>query len=135
MQQQKEPANPYSGTQVEDNRRKTPREKDLLFKCMLLVNVLGWITLLGALLVFHDARPEFISGVQAFWGIQGREHWSETLLVYLVALLVGCVMISLIVLVMKRQRNRREQDYFGVNGYVLMVLASSSLLILYFEFN
>jgi heme/copper-type cytochrome/quinol oxidase subunit 2 len=85
--------------------------------------------------VFHDARPEFVSGVQAFWGIEGRQEWSKTLTMYLVGLLSLCVVISVMVLVMKRRRNRRDKDYFGINGYVLMVTAVSSLIILYFEFT
>lgn len=117
------------------NRRKAPREQDRFFQSMVAINVLGWFVFIGALLVFHDARPEFVSGVQAFWGIEGREEWSKTLSIYLVGLLALCVLISVIVLIMKRHRNRREKDHFGINGYVLMLTAVSSLIILYFEFN
>jgi heme/copper-type cytochrome/quinol oxidase subunit 2 len=102
---------------------------------MVGLNVLGWFSFLAALLVFHDARPELVTGVQAFWGIEGREEWSKTLSIYLVGFLVACVVISVIVLIMKRQRNRREKDHFGINGYVLMLAAASSLIILYFQFN
>jgi len=49
--------------------------------------------------------------------------------------LVTCVVISLTVLFLKRRRNRREHDYYGINGYVLMFTALSSLIILYFELN
>jgi heme/copper-type cytochrome/quinol oxidase subunit 2 len=73
--------------------------------------------------------------VQAFWGIEGRQEWSKTLSMYLVGLLSVCVIISVTVLLMKRRRNRRDKDYFGINGYVLMVTAVSSLIILYFEFT
>ncbi|MCF2946756.1 hypothetical protein L0668_01440 [Paraglaciecola aquimarina] len=117
------------------NRRKTPRENDRFFQIMVGVNVLGWFVFIAALLVFHDARPEFVSGVQAFWGVEGREEWSETLSIYLVGLLCCCVAISAAVLLMKRKRNRREKDQYGINGYVLMFIAISSLIILYFEFN
>lgn len=117
------------------NRRKSPREDDRFFQCMVFINVLGWFVFIGALLVFHDARPEFVSGVQAFWGIEGRQEWSKTLTMYLVGLLSLCVIISVTVLMMKRRRNRREKDHFGINGYVLMVTAVSSLIILYFEFT
>ena len=117
------------------NRRKSPRENDRFFQCMLFVNVLGWFVFIGALIVFHDARPDFVSGVQAFWGIKGRQEWSETLTVYLVCLLLLCVIISVMVLVMKRRRNRRERDHYGFNGYVLMVTAALSLIFLYFEFT
>ena len=117
------------------NRRKLPREGDRFFQYMIFINVLGWFVFIGALLVFHDARPEFVSGVQAFWGIEGRQGWSTTLTMYLIGLLTLCVIISVTVLVMKRRRNRRENDHFGINGYVLMVTAVSSLIILYFEFT
>jgi heme/copper-type cytochrome/quinol oxidase subunit 2 len=117
------------------NRRKSSRENDRFFQCMVFINVLGWFVFIGALLVFHDARPEFVSGVQAFWGIEGRQEWSKTLTMYLVGLLSLCVLISVTVLVMKRRRNRRDKDHFGINGYVLMVTAVSSLIILYFEFS
>jgi uncharacterized membrane protein YhaH (DUF805 family) len=117
------------------NRRKLPRENDTFFQCMVFVNVLGWFVFIGALLVFHDARPEFVSGIQAFWGVQGRQEWSKTLTMYLAGLLLLCVIISAIVLIMKRRRNRRKKDHFGINGYVLMVTAVASLIILYFEFT
>lgn len=116
-------------------RRKSPRENDHFFRWMVLINVLGWFTFIGALLVFHDARPEFVSGVQAFWELEGRQEWSKTLTIYLVVLLSLCVFISVAVLIMKRRRNRRDKDHFGINGYVLMLVAASSLIILYFEYT
>jgi hypothetical protein len=117
------------------NRRKSPREADRFFQSMVFINVIGWFVFIGALLVFHDARPEFVSGVQAFGGIEGRQEWSKTLTMYLVGMLSLCVVISVTVLIMKRRRNRRDKDHFGINGYVLMVTAMSSLIILYFEFT
>ena len=117
------------------NRRKYPRERDRFFQCMVFLNVLGWFVFIGALLVFHDARPEFVSGVQAFWGIEGRQGWSKTLTFYLACLLSLCLIISVTVLIMKRQRNRRDKDHFGINGYVLLLTAVSSLIILYFEYT
>ena len=90
---------------------------------------------IGALLVFHDARPEFVSGVQAFWDIKGRQEWSKTLFIYLFILLSLCVTTSVMVLLMKRRRNRRIKDHFGINGYVLMVTAASTLIIIYFEYT
>lgn len=117
------------------NRRKLPRNQDLLFQVMIGINVIGWVVFIAALLVFHYARPEFISGVQEFWGVSGRDYWSSSLSFYLVALLFGCVGLSLAVLVLKRQRTRRQHDYFGVNGFVLLIVALISLSILYFEFN
>ena len=120
---------------VRSNRRKSSRENDIVYKVMIGINVLGWFVFIAALLVFHDARPEFISGAQEFWGVSGRREWAVSLSYYLVALLSTCVAISISVLVLKRKRNRREKDHFGINGYVLLLIASASLGILYFEFN
>jgi heme/copper-type cytochrome/quinol oxidase subunit 2 len=127
--------NLYTTSKKVQKRRKSPRENDKHFQCMVFINVLGWFVFIGALIVFHDARPEFVTGLQAFWGVEGRQEWSKTLTMYLVGLLSLCVIISVIVLFMKRRRNRREKDYFGINGYVLMMTAASSLVILYFEFS
>ena len=124
-----------SSQKILHNRRKLTRENDRFFQCMIFINVLGWFVFIGALIVFHHARPEFVSGVQAFWGIEGRQEWSETLTVYLFGLLLLCIVTSASVLCMKRKRNRREKDYFGINGYVLMFIATLSLIILYFEFK
>jgi hypothetical protein len=127
--------NTVQRSKLVQNRRKSPRENDKFFQCMVFINVLGWLVFIGALLVFHYARPEFVSGVQAFWDMEGRQEWSKALTGYLVGLLSLCMMISVALLIMKRRRNRRDKDYFGINGYVLMVIATSSLIILYFEFT
>ena len=127
--------NSVQSVKPNQNRRKFPREKDRFFQSMVFLNVLGWFVFIGALLVFHDARPEFVSGVQAFWGIEGRQGWSKTLTLYLVSLLSVCLIISVTVLIMKRRRNRRDKDHFGINGYVLLLTAVSSLIILYFEYT
>jgi hypothetical protein len=117
------------------NRRKTPIENDKLFQAMVGVNVVGWVVFVVALIVFHYARPEFVTGVQDFWGVTGRDQWSASLSTYLVSLLFGCVVLSLIVLIMKRKRTRRKNDNFGINGLILLIAASLSLAALYFEFN
>ena len=117
------------------NRRKLPRAQDRLFQVMIGINVIGWMVCIVALLVFHYARPEFISGAQDFWGVSGREEWSRPLSFYLVALLLGCVGLSLAVLLLKTRRTRRSNDYFGMNGFVLLIVALGSLSILYFQFN
>ncbi|WP_340679583.1 hypothetical protein [Paraglaciecola sp.] len=132
MQQQK---NSQNDPKSDMNRRRHSRTHDFLFKFLVGLNVVGWCVFLAALIVFHYARPEFISGVQEFWGVTGRQQWLSSLSIYLVILLSICVLISVIVLILKRQRNRRENDYYGINGYVLMFTAVSSLVILYFQLN
>ncbi|WP_339768918.1 hypothetical protein [uncultured Paraglaciecola sp.] len=117
------------------NRRKTRIENDKLFQIMVGVNVFGWVVFVAALIVFHYARPEFITGAQEFWGVTVREQWSSSLSTYLVGLLFACVGLSLAVLILKRKRTRRKSDNFGVSGFILLLVALVSLFILYFEFN
>jgi hypothetical protein len=102
---------------------------------MVGVNVFGWVVFVAALIVFHYARPEFITGAQEFWGVTVREQWSSSLSTYLVGLLFACVGLSLAVLILKRKRTRRKSDNFGVSGFILLLVALVSLFILYFEFN
>ena len=94
---------------------------------MVFITVLGCFVFIAVLLVFHDSRPEFVSGVQGFLGIEGRQEWSKTLTICLVWLLSQCVIISVAVLIMKRRRNRRDKVHFGINGYVLKCSAGGSL--------
>ncbi|WP_166424318.1 hypothetical protein [Paraglaciecola sp. 20A4] len=117
------------------NRRKTRIENDKLFQIMVGFNVFGWVVFVAALIVFHYARPEFITGAQEFWGVTVREQWSSSLSTYLVGLLFACVGLSLAVLILKRKRTRRKSDNFGVSGFILLLVALVSLSILYFEFN
>ena len=116
-----------------ENRRKSPRESDKFYQTIIGINVFGWVVFVVALIVFHYARPELISGVQAFWGVEGRDNWSYTLSFYLIALLLTCVGLSATVLLLKRRRNRRKKDYFGAGGFVLLFVAAASLLAIYWD--
>jgi uncharacterized membrane protein YqjE len=85
--------------------------------------------------VFHYARPELISGVQEYWGVEGRENWSMTLSFYLMFLLSISTFMSLVVLILKRKRSRRRNDYMGINIVILFIIAASSLTWIYIEMN
>ncbi|TDF41339.1 hypothetical protein EYS14_00300 [Alteromonadaceae bacterium M269] len=113
------------------DRRQTKATDDTLFRVMVGCNILGWIVFVAAMMVFHYARPEFISGVQQFWGIEGREHWESSLSAVLVLLLSICVFFSLATLVLKSRRARRKFDSIGVNLILLTIIASASLIGIY----
>ena len=51
-------------------RRSTPRSKTPFYKVMLGLNIVGWVGMVVVLILFHYARPDFISGVQQYWGIK-----------------------------------------------------------------
>ncbi len=110
------------------NRRTTPRSQDRFYQIVLALNVLAWVIFVVSLVVFHYARPELISGVQEFWGMEGRNDWSDTLSIYLVGLLMLCTIMSFVVLLLRRKRNRRKQDYFGINVVILLAISLTVLV-------
>ncbi|MFQ3236041.1 MAG: hypothetical protein ACI9C4_001605 [Paraglaciecola sp.] len=117
------------------DRRKRPLVQDKLYQVIIGINIVGWMVLIAALLVFHYARPEFIIVVQDVGDLTGRARWSNSLSFYLICLLVLCVSLSTVFLLLRRRRTRRQNDHFGINGFVLFIFASISLTILYFKFN
>ncbi|MDO6568884.1 hypothetical protein Q4561_17560 [Alteromonas sp. 1_MG-2023] len=118
--------NPYG---IEE-RRSTPRSETNFFRVMLALNVLGWLSLVITLILFHFARPDFISGVQEYWGIEGDTGWSAEYLKAMQIMLQVCLVVSLISIVMRARRNRRQGDHFGFNLFVLASIALISLVTL-----
>ena len=113
------------------DRRQTPANKEPLFRVMVIFNISAWFSLLAALILFHYARPEFISGVQSFGGVEGRIYWSKEHVSGLLTTLQVCLGLSLTAMVLRFRRNRRKTDNFGVNLFILVVITTISLLTIY----
>ena len=111
-----------------ENRRHTPRNQDKFYRIIMGLNLVAWLVFLIAMIVFHYARPELISGVQEFWGLEGRTDWSSTLTFYLLMLLGLCFTLGVAVVVMKRRRSRRKNDFFGINIGILLTITVTSLI-------
>lgn len=112
-------------------RRKLSRHKDKLYQVMVGLNIIAWIFLVAAIFLLHYARPDFITGVQNYWGIEGREIWSEDHLGGLLALLQICLVITIVTIVLRSKRNRRKTDRFGVNILILLIISVTSLVTIY----
>lgn len=117
------------------DRRSTPIEKDHFYRIMIGVNILVWLVFVAAMLVLHYARPDFITGLQRFWGIPGREAWLSSLQIWLLALLGVCIALSLIVIYMQFKRTRRKNETLGINAVVLSLIATSALVWIYWELS
>jgi len=113
------------------DRRKKERKKDLLYRIVVALNILAWLFLIGALILLHYARPEFITGVQNYWGIEGREFWLEDKLSSLLTVLQTCLIITIVTIILRSRRNRRKTDRFGINILILLIISIVSLVTIY----
>lgn len=111
-------------------RRSVDRAQTPFFKVVIGINILAWVSMVAVLVLFHYARPEFITGLQKYWGIEGDTSWSESHLSAMTIMLQVCVVLSLVSIVMRAKRNRRKTDSFGVNLFILIAIALISLITL-----
>ena len=112
------------------DRRRKPRDKDGFYQFVLTVNSVCWLVLIGALVVFHFARPEMVTGLQTYWGIEGRTTWSEEHVDALIMLLQLCLGMTLLTMRLRSRRNRRREDNYGVNLFILAGISMLSLFTL-----
>ncbi|MBT0587626.1 hypothetical protein [Alteromonas oceanisediminis] len=112
------------------DRRELPRIQDRVYQVAVTLNILAWVALVAALVMFHFARPELVTGLQSFWGVDGRENWSKDHALALNYLLQGALVMTLVSLWLNRKRSRREHDHTGVNLFILVVIVIISLLTL-----
>lgn len=112
-------------------RRKKQRGKDIFFIIVVGLNIISWALLVTALFFLHYARPEFITGVQKYWGVEGREYWSEEHLSHLLTFLQFCLVTTLVSIVLRTRRTRRKSDHFGYNLIALLLISIISLLTIY----
>lgn len=112
------------------DRRRKPRDKDGFYQFVLTVNSVCWLVLIGALVVFHFARPEMVTGLQTYWGIEGRTTWSEEHVDALIMLLQLCLGMTLLTMLLRSSRNRRREDNYGVNLFILAGISMLSLFTL-----
>jgi nitric oxide reductase large subunit len=114
-----------------EERRKKSRTRDTFYQIVVAMNIIAWLLLIASLMLLHYARPEFIAGVQIYWGIEGREIWSKEHLDDLLTLLQLCLFTTIFTLALRSKRNRRKSDRFGINVLILLVISITSLVTLY----
>lgn len=136
MPNKNDPLEPFDETRLQmpkgyEERRLKNRKNDFLYQIVMGLNIVAWLLLIAALILLHYARPEFITGLQNYWGIEGREVWSEDHLDDLLTLLQICLFTTIVTIILRSKRNRRKTDRFGVNVMILLVISIASLVTLY----
>ncbi|NDV90928.1 hypothetical protein GTH32_06905 [Alteromonas sp. 345S023] len=116
-------------------RRVKPRTKTALYRLMLILNAVGWFSLVVALVLFHYARPDFISGVQRYWGIEGDNTWAPEYVKALFMVLQLALGLALVSMVIHARRNRRRGDNMATNLFVLVAISTICLVTLVTTFD
>ena len=106
------------------DRRQIGKGHDWFYRVINAGNILVWLVFLAAMVVFHYARPERVSGVERFWGVTGRQEWNEGLTLWLLVLLSICTVSSLVLMLLRRQRNRRKNEGWLTNLVFLGVVSA-----------
>ncbi|MFC3093410.1 hypothetical protein DRW07_04200 [Alteromonas sediminis] len=96
----------------------------------MAVNIALWLLMLVAVTLYHQGRPDVMTGLQEYWGMTGRDEWVESYYTWLVRLLQFCLVVSLFTFYLRIKRSRRQQDYLGVNLIFLIVIVAISLFTL-----
>lgn len=107
------------------DRRSASKKHDLFYRLSRVGNILSWILFVSGLVVLHYARPERISGVQRYWGVTGREEWNAALLPWLYGLFSLCILFSIIMLLLRKYRSRRQNEKWASGLLFLIVIASA----------
>ncbi|MFM2483582.1 hypothetical protein [Celerinatantimonas yamalensis] len=105
-------------------RRRGP---DKLQRWLSLLTIICWFIFLGALIIFHYARPQIDYGYLEFKGIDIRAHWDATYLPWYLRLLWLCIIVTLVDLLLRLPRHRRRSDHHIYNLIVLLLISAGAL--------
>ncbi len=110
-----------------DRRKKNDFWAILLF----YLNIIAGFLLLGILLIFHRARPEFETFFDRFYKLNLRTTWDIQYLYYLIYVVGFGIFISLCGLFLRKFRGRRENDH----KKALIITGIISLILLFVAMN
>lgn len=111
-------------------RRKGP---DMLVRIMRVFGLAGWLMLFVALLIFGKARPEESFIDKRFlerlgFDVHLRRVWEDDLMQYVFYLMVFGLVLSIAGLLLRFQRNRRQDDGYGLYLILLGVISASGMI-------
>jgi len=107
------------------------KKNDFWAKLLFYLNILAGTLLLGILLIFHRARPEFETLFDRFYKLNLRTTWDIQYLYYLIYIVSFGIFICLGGLFLRKFRGRRENDH----KKALIVTGIISLILLFVAMN
>lgn len=105
------------------DRRSKPKDKDWFYLFTLVGNGVVWLLFVGAMMVFHFARPELESGLSRFWGEPVRQEWDAELTGWLYVMLFVCALSSILLIFLRKHRSRRKNESQAANLIILATVA------------
>lgn len=121
--------NPLSPRKVE--RRRKP---DIWVRSLEVLVVVGWLLMLGAVMVLSKAKPQVETFFDRYYNIPLRTSWNVDLLVYLQWMMFLGLFLGLGGMVVNWRRGRREEDEVRVSFLLLVILSLIGLLVPYLTF-
>lgn len=109
------------------------KKNDFWARLLFYLNILAGILLLGILLIFHRARPEFETLFDRFYKLNLRTTWDLEYLYYLIYSVSIGIFICLGGLFLRKFRGRRENDHkkalilTGIISLALLLVAINAL--------
>lgn len=108
-------------------KRERRRGPDVWLRVLSFVSVFGWLIMLAAMIVFHEARPEPTTVTTRFHDTPVNTTWDRELARYLFYLMVLGFFSSIAGLVINARRMRRRYDQVRVNLVVLGVISLTGI--------
>lgn len=106
------------------------RQLDLLHLFVTGLTLVGWGTLLYALLVFDEARPEMSTIITEYHNIEVRNFWLISVYDKLVWLLWFCAGISFINLMLNAYLRKVGKENHWVAPIILFVVSLAAVSVL-----
>ncbi|MBU1864610.1 MAG: hypothetical protein KKH94_13195 [Candidatus Omnitrophica bacterium] len=117
-----------NGQERRIERRKGP---DVLMKSLSWIGGVGWLLMLGAMIILHVAKPKTKGFFDRYYHITKgfRPNWDTELTRYIFYIMIVGLCLSVIGLIINKTRHRRSDDTYRINLMVIGVISLMGIII------
>lgn len=117
-----------------DDRRKG--QKDTVGFTIRVINAVGWVIVLAAVLLVEQARPRGADFFTRYFNANlVGGYWNKTLIYIALASLVAVFLASIVGFILNTRRHKRETDRYSISTLVLGVLSLFGMALLVWRFG